>query len=94
MQYYVYILSSKKNGTLYVGVTSNLIKRVYEHKQEVIKGFSKKYTVHNLAFFEQTNNIIEALNREKQLKNWNRRWKLNLIEKENPEWIDLFYHIL
>jgi putative endonuclease len=85
----VYILSSKKNGTIYIGVTSNLIKRVYEHKEGLIEGFTKKYKVHNLVYFEQTNNVNEAIRREKQLKKWNRQWKINLIEKENPDWLDL-----
>jgi putative endonuclease len=89
MQYFVYILSSRKNGTIYIGVTGNLTKRVYEHKEGLIEGFTKKYKVHNLVYFEQTNNVNEAIRREKQLKKWNRQWKINLIEKENPDWLDL-----
>ena len=87
--YYVYILASKRNGTLYIGVTNNLIKRVYEHKNNLIKGFTSKYNVHLLVYFEQTNDINAALQKEKQLKKWNRKWKLELIEKRNPQWKDL-----
>ncbi|MEA3272540.1 MAG: GIY-YIG nuclease family protein, partial [Patescibacteria group bacterium] len=88
--YFVYILASKRNGTLYIGVTSNLPKRVYEHKQNMVKGFTKKYSVHNLVYFEETNDIMAAITREKQMKKWKRRWKINLIQKENPEWKDLY----
>ncbi len=87
--YYVYILASKRNGTLYTGVTNNLERRVYEHKNNIIKGFTKKYNVHNLVYFEETNNINDALEFEKRLKKWNRAWKIKLIEKDNPEWKDL-----
>lgn len=90
MQYYIYILTSKKNGTLYIGVTSNLIKRVYEHKNELVKGFTQKYAIHNLVYFEATESIESAIMREKQLKKWNRAWKINLIEKNNPAWKDLY----
>ena len=92
--YYIYILSNKRNGTLYIGVTNNLIKRVYEHKNKVIKGFTKKYSVHNLVYYEQTENINSAIEREKQLKKWNRKWKLELIEKFNPEWQDLYNDLI
>jgi putative endonuclease len=88
--YFVYILASQRNGTLYIGVTSNLIKRVWEHRNNVVEGFTKKYKVHSLVYFEQTDNVNSALRREKQLKNWQRKWKLALIEKENPKWIDLY----
>ena len=84
-QYYIYILANKRNGTLYIGVTSNLVKRVYEHKNNIIEGFSKKYHVHKLVYYEITNDIESAIRREKQLKKWNRKWKLELIEKNNPE---------
>jgi putative endonuclease len=87
--YYIYILASERNGTLYVGVTNNIKRRVYEHKQGSIPGFTKKYNVHQLVYFEETNNIRAALAREKQLKKWNRAWKMRLIEKNNPEWNDL-----
>ena len=88
--YYVYILSSKRNGTLYTGITSDLIKRTYEHKNELVEGFTKKYNVHNLVWYEIHESPESAITREKQIKNWNRQWKINLIEKENPEWHDLF----
>jgi putative endonuclease len=88
-QYYVYILASKRNGTLYIGVTSNLEKRIYEHKIKLIKGFTEKYNVNKLVYFEISNDIKSAINREKQLKKWNRNWKLNLIEKNNPDWVEL-----
>lgn len=87
--YYVYILASKMNGVLYIGVTNNLDRRVYEHKNNLVKGFTKKYHVHNLVWYEHTYNIDSALQREKQLKKWNRGWKIRLIEESNPEWIDL-----
>ncbi len=87
--FYVYILASRKNGTLYIGVTSNLYKRVYEHKQDLVDGFTKRYNVHNLVWYEVHQDIREAITREKQIKKWVRRWKLQLIEKTNPEWEDL-----
>jgi putative endonuclease len=87
--YFVYILASERNGTLYVGVTSNLVKRVWEHKEEKIEGFTKKHNIKNLVYFEQTNDIVGAIAREKQLKKWNRSWKIKLIEKTNPKWRDL-----
>lgn len=90
MTYYVYILSSKKYGTLYIGVTNNLIRRIYEHRNDLIEGFTSKYSVHGLVYYEQTTNITEAINREKQLKKWNRKWKINLIEETNPDWHDLY----
>jgi len=88
--YYVYILASKKNGTLYIGVSSNLKKRIFEHKNNLIDGFTKKYKVHNLVYYEQTTDVKSAILREKRLKKWKRCWKLALIEKENPEWKDLY----
>jgi putative endonuclease len=90
MNYYVYILASKKHGTLYVGVTSDLIKRVYEHKNDLIEGFTKKYGVHQLVYYEQTSDITSTITREKQIKKWRRQWKIELIEEKNPEWKDLF----
>jgi len=91
--YYVYILASKKNGTLYIGVTNDLRKRVYEHKNKLADGFTKKYNVCNLVYYEATDDICGAIEREKQLKKWNRKWKLELIEKENPSWEDLYYEL-
>ena len=93
-QCYVYILASKKNGTLYIGVTSDLVKRIYEHKQKLIDGFTKEYNVHALVYFESYKDIKEAILREKQMKKWNRKWKIRLIEEKNPEWKDLYDEIL
>ena len=90
--YYVYILASKRNGTLYTGVTNNLEKRIYEHKNNLVKGFTKKYNVHKLVYYEETNDVNEALLYEKRIKKWNRAWKIRLIEKDNPEWKDLTEH--
>lgn len=86
---YVYILASGRNGTLYIGVTSDLIKRVYEHKTHAVEGFTAKYGVSRLVHFEELPTIEEAIAREKQFKKWNRAWKIDLIEKVNPEWRDL-----
>jgi putative endonuclease len=92
--FYVYILASKRNGTLYIGVTNDIIKRVYEHKNNLIDGFTKKYNVHLLVYYEQTTDINSAIQREKQLKKWNRKWKLKLIEEDNPKWDDLYNNFL
>ena len=88
--YYIYILASKRNGTLYIGVTNDLIKRVYKHKANLVEGFTKRYNVHNLVYYESTNDINAALEREKRLKTWQRAWKIQLIERFNPEWKDLY----
>ena len=93
-RYYVYILASKRNGTLYIGVTSNLIKRIYEHKNNLIEGFTKKYNIHNLVYYEITEDVNSAIAREKQLKRWKRNWKIELIEKNNPEWKDLYFELI
>ena len=93
-QYYVYILASKKNGTLYVGVTNDLLKRTYEHKNNSVDGFTKKYCVHKLIYYEESNNIHGAIVREKQLKRWKRAWKIKIIEEFNPEWKDLYDFLL
>jgi len=93
-QYYVYLLASKRNGTLYVGVTSNLIKRVYEHKNNLGSGFTQKYKIHNLVYYETTDDINSAITREKQLKKWKRAWKIELIEKNNPGWRDLYFELI
>ena len=93
-QYYVYILASKRKGTLYIGVTSDLIKRVYEHKNNLIEGFTQKYDVHNLVYYEVTESVESAINREKQLKKWNRAWKIKLIEKTDPKWKDLYFNFI
>ena len=83
--YYVYILASKKNGTLYIGVTSNLLKRIYEHKNNLANGFTKKYGVHNLVYYEQAEVMNSAIQKEKRLKKWRRQWKIELIEESNPD---------
>ena len=88
-EYYVYIMASKRLGTLYAGVTNNLDRRVYQHKNDLISGFTKRYGVHRLVWFEVYGDIREAISREKQIKGWNRAWKIRLIEKQNPEWKDL-----
>ena len=89
-QYYVYILASKRIGTLYIGVTSALQKRVYEHKNNLVDGFTKKYNVHNLVYYEIHDDVTQAITREKQLKKWKRNWKLELIDKMSPNWDDLY----
>ena len=90
----VYILASKRNGTLYVGVTSDLQKRAWEHKNDVIEGFTKQYGVHLLVYYELHGDIVSAITREKQIKKWNRAWKLELIEEQNPDWKDLWEEIV
>ncbi len=94
MSYYVYIMASNKNGTLYIGVTNDLIRRVHEHKNDLIEGFTKKYGVHSLVYIEQIDDVMSAIQREKQLKKWRRKWKLMLIEKNNPDWRDLYDEII
>ena len=88
--FYVYILCSKRNGTLYTGVTSDLIKRIHEHKNNLADGFTKKYTVHRLVWYELHETADSAFTREKQIKRWRRDWKIHLIEKDNPKWDDLY----
>ncbi|MCL2020760.1 MAG: GIY-YIG nuclease family protein [Betaproteobacteria bacterium] len=85
----VYILASKQNGTLYTGVTSNLVRRMEQHKAEVVEGFTERYAVHKLVWCEEHSTMASAIAREKAIKKWNRAWKLRLIEKANPEWHDL-----
>lgn len=87
-------MASKRDGMLYIGVTSDLIRRVYEHKHDLAEGFTNKYHIHNLVYFEITEDINSAISREKQLKKWNRAWKIALIEKNNPEWRDLYCDIV
>jgi len=86
----VYILASKRNGTLYTGVTSDLVKRIWEHKNDLVEGFTQQYHVHDLVWFELHDNMTTAIEREKNIKEWKREWKLNLIEKNNPDWQDLY----
>ncbi len=90
----VYILASQRNGTLYIGVTSNRIRRGWEHRNSLVEGSTKKYGVHRLVYYEMHGDITSAITREKQLKKWNPAWKLQLIEKGNPEWRDLWEEIL
>jgi putative endonuclease len=91
--YYIYILASRHNKALYIGVTSNLIKRIWEHKSKVIPGFTSKYNVQKLVYFEEFQDVDLALNREKLLKNWKREWKIDLVARKNPNWCDLYYEI-
>lgn len=92
--YFVYILASKRNGTLYIGFTSNLVNRVWQHKHKVVRGFTERYDVDKLVYYEQTENVYSAITREKQLKKWNRSWKIRLIEEMNPKWLDLYPDLL
>ena len=89
-QFYVYILASQRNGTLYTGVTSNLIQRIWRHKQRLVDGFTKKYRVKSLIHYEVHDTAESAITREKQIKKWKREWKLRLIEENNPDWKDLY----
>ena len=89
----VYIVASKKNGTLYVGVTSDLVKRIWQHKNHVVTGFTEEFEVNQLVYFEQFDDMTNAITREKVLKKWNRAWKIRLIEKTNPDWLDLYNEI-
>ncbi len=86
----VYILASKRNGTLYVGVTSDLARRVWEHRNDTVEGFTSRYGVHHLVYFEMCDDMEQAIHREKCIKRWNRAWKIDLIEKHNPTWRDLW----
>ena len=88
--YYVYIMASKRNGTLHIGVTDDLIKRVHYHKNDFSDGFTKKYGIHTLVYYESTSDVNSAIQREKRLKRWNRIWKMRLVEQMNPEWRDLY----
>jgi len=90
----LYLLASSKNGTLYVGVTSDIIKRIWEHKSDLVEGFTKKYGVHTLVWYEIHENMESAISREKTIKDWKRQWKLELIEKENPQWNDLYNSVI
>jgi putative endonuclease len=91
--YYVYLLASKKRGVLYIGVTNNLRRRVTEHKEKINPGFTKRYNVDKLVYFDSFTSIVNAIKYEKQMKKWLRRWKIELIEKTNPEWKDLFFDL-
>lgn len=88
--HYVYILASKKNGTLYIGVTTDLVRRIFEHKNKTIEGFTSKYNVHNLVYYEHYEDYEQAAHREKCMKEWKREWKIKRIEENNPHWRDLY----
>ena len=88
--YWIYILTSKKNGTIYIGLTNDLSRRIYEHKKKLIEGFTKKYDITHLVYAEEHQDINDAINREKSIKKWNREWKIKLIEELNPNWRDLY----
>ncbi|HDV5710859.1 TPA: GIY-YIG nuclease family protein [Legionella pneumophila] len=88
-QYVVYILASKAYGTLYTGITSNLVQRIYQHKKGLTEGFTKRYNVHRLVYYEIHTDVYEAITREKRIKKWNRQWEINLIKQKNPQWLDL-----
>ena len=90
---YVYLMASKRNGTLYVGVTTDLFRRVYEHKHDSVEGFTKRYQVHHLVWYEKCDDVRAAIAREKQIKKWKREWKVRLIEESNPDWRDLYSDI-
>ncbi len=92
--YYVYILASKRNGTLYIGVTNNLIRRIYEHKNDMTEGFTKRYRIHRLVYYEEFNNVNDAITREKRMKKWKRSWKIELIQPVNSKWRDLYGELL
>ena len=94
MTYFVYLMASQKNGTLYVGVTNDLVRRVFEHKNDLVEGFTRRYGVHTLVWFESTSSIQAAIQREKQLQNWRREWKVGLIEQLNPDWNELYEGLL
>jgi putative endonuclease len=90
MNYYIYIMASQRKGTLYVGVTNNLLRRIHEHRNDLVGGFTQEHKVHRLVYWEYTDDIMSAITREKQIKKWNRQWKINLIERGNPTWRDLY----
>ena len=90
----VYLLSNSKRGTLYLGVTSDIVKRVWEHKNNLVEGFSEKYSIHQLVWYEQHVDMKSAIEREKSMKKWKRDWKIALIEEQNPEWRDLYESLL
>ena len=93
-QGFVYILCNRRNGTLYIGVTSNLVQRVWQHREKLVGGFTEKYNATHLVYYEVFDSITDAITREKRLKNWKRRWKIALIERDNPDWLDLYTGIL
>jgi len=94
MQFYVYILASRKQGTLYLGVTKDLVRRTYQHREKLLPGFSSRYDIRRLVWFEIYDNPVNAIEREKEIKKWRRVWKVELIEKDNPDWRDLYSEIV
>ena len=94
MSYFCYLLASRPHGVLYVGVTNELIRRIHEHRTDAVPGFTQRYGVHSLVWFEATESILAAIQREKQIKDWTRQWKIELIERTNPMWRDLFESLL
>jgi putative endonuclease len=94
MKAHVYILANKRNGTLYIGVTSDLVKRIWQHKNKLIEGFTKKYNVIRLVYYEECEDIETAIQREKRTKKWERAWKIRIIEENNPNWDDLYDEII
>ena len=92
--YYVYILTNHKDGVLYTGITSSLIDRIFQHKLRLVPGFTKKYGIHKLVYYESFDNVFEAISREKHLKRWHRQWKVELIEGNNPAWMDLYFTLI
>ena len=90
MSYYVYIITNKIRGTIYIGVTNNIARRMYEHRNQLIDGFTSKYKLDKLVYAEESENVEDAIRREKQLKNWHRNWKINLVESVNPNWEDWY----
>ncbi|MDH3892298.1 MAG: GIY-YIG nuclease family protein [candidate division Zixibacteria bacterium] len=93
-QYYVYIVASDRHGTLYTGITGDLVGRIYQHKSGSVEGFTKKYKVHRLVYYETHDDVYAAITREKQIKKWRRAWKIRMIEKENPNWEDLYESVV
>jgi putative endonuclease len=93
-QFLVYILASRKHGTLYIGITNDLIRRTHQHKLKAVRGFTKRYDVNKLAYFEIFDDALSAITREKQLKKWKREWKVQLIERNNPGWVDLSHTLI
>ena len=92
--YYVYMMTNKHHNVLYIGVTNNLIRRVYEHKEGLIEGFTKKYNCHELVWYQQTDDVTAAITQEKRMKKWKREYKENVIREMNPEWKDLYYDLV
>ncbi len=93
-KYYMYILANRRDGILYIGTTNDIIRRIYQHKNNEVSGFTKRYKIHQLVYYEECSDIREVILREKRMKKWKRQWKIELIEKSNPEWRDLYNEII